>query len=285
MNFASPENIKIIKLLRSNIIPPESIQNMRLHVKSLIVEAKQDNSSHDNVDGAIKVVALIDCCIRELSKFDINYFQGPKDGRAFIHDLITEKSAFVDIKYEKKTTKRKKHASIIDENNNENNYNNNYDNDNNNNYDNDNNNNYYNDNYNSNDNSNDNYNNEDFMETFESTTNNNSKDDKIIPKNIIVSVNVNESSRDIKDIEDIEDIRNSAEFIYPFSSKINYNNNNDFLLDNLTDYYELSSDFEKYIVQRDDLFVNPFQDIINDDDVDNNDNNKDNINDKGNITG
>ncbi|RHZ84933.1 hypothetical protein Glove_74g36 [Diversispora epigaea] len=56
------------------------------------------------------------------------------------------------------------------------------------------------------------------------------------------------------------------------------------LLDNLTDYYELSSDFEKYIVQRDDLFANPFQDIINDNDVDNNDNNKDNINDKDNIT-
>ncbi|CAG8506498.1 5182_t:CDS:2 [Diversispora eburnea] len=113
MNFASPENIKIIKLLRSNIIPPESIQNMRLHIKSLIVEAEQDNSNHDNVDGAIKVVALIDCCIRELSKFDINYFQGPEDGRAFIHDLITENSAFVDINFDNLKSRLKMNPKIV----------------------------------------------------------------------------------------------------------------------------------------------------------------------------
>ncbi|CAG8506455.1 5180_t:CDS:2 [Diversispora eburnea] len=38
------------------------------------------------------------CSIIELSKFNVNYFQG----RVLINDLITEKSAFVDFKYEKK---------------------------------------------------------------------------------------------------------------------------------------------------------------------------------------
>lgn len=262
MNFASPENIKIIKLVRSSIISPESIQNMRTHVESLIVEAKQDNPNHDNVDGAIKVVALIDCCIRELSKFDINYFQGPEDGHAFIHDLINEKSAFVDIKYEKKkTTGKKRHASIIDESSNENNYNDSND---------------TNDNYNDDNNDNNDYDddNEDLMESSESTINDNSKDNGIIPKNIILSVDVNECPKDI------EKIRSSAEFIYPFYSKINFNENydNNLLVDNSADCYELSSDFERAIVKRDDLFVNPFQGNINDDDNsnNNNDNNKGN---------
>ncbi|CAG8444847.1 16775_t:CDS:1 [Acaulospora colombiana] len=74
---------------------------MRTHVKSLIIEAKQENPENDFMDGAIKVVALIDTCIQELAKFDINYLQGPKIGRALVHDQVNGESAFVDIKGEK----------------------------------------------------------------------------------------------------------------------------------------------------------------------------------------
>ncbi|CAG8441866.1 9448_t:CDS:2 [Acaulospora morrowiae] len=102
------EKIKIIKLVRSNIIPKESIQHMRTHVKSLIIEANQENPDDDYMDGAIKVVALIDSCIRELSNFEINYFQGPKIGRALVRDQVNGESAFVDIKDEEDIKKKKK---------------------------------------------------------------------------------------------------------------------------------------------------------------------------------
>ncbi|CAG8627552.1 10529_t:CDS:2, partial [Gigaspora rosea] len=97
MTITSDKNIRKIKLVRNNIISLDSVNSMKSTIKTMLREAEQE-SPDGALDGAIKVVTLIDTCIEILKSKGFYYKQTNLSGQPIIHDSITNDFAILDIK-------------------------------------------------------------------------------------------------------------------------------------------------------------------------------------------
>ncbi|KAF0543795.1 hypothetical protein F8M41_003290 [Gigaspora margarita] len=97
MTITSDKSIRKIKLVRNNIISLDSVNSMKSTIKIMLREAEQE-SPDGALDGAIKVVTLIDTCIEILKSKGFYYKQTNLLGQPIIHDSITNDFAVLDIK-------------------------------------------------------------------------------------------------------------------------------------------------------------------------------------------
>ncbi|CAG8579313.1 13579_t:CDS:2 [Racocetra persica] len=96
MTITSDKNVRKIKLVRNNIISLDSVNSMKSTIKTMLYEAEQE-SPDGALDGAIKVVTLIDTCIEILKSKGFYYKQTHLSGQAIIHGSITNDFAILDI--------------------------------------------------------------------------------------------------------------------------------------------------------------------------------------------
>ncbi|CAG8457693.1 1271_t:CDS:2 [Dentiscutata erythropus] len=96
MTMTSDKSIRKIKLVRNNIISLDSVNSMKSTIKTMLHEAEQE-SPDGALDGAIKVVTLIDTCIEILKSKGFYYKQTNSSGQPIIHDSITNDFAILDI--------------------------------------------------------------------------------------------------------------------------------------------------------------------------------------------